>query len=162
MTVTYDQIRDFLYKEVRLLDDRDFDAWLELYSPDVVVWMPSWDDDGTLVSDPQREVSLMYYPRRDGLEDRVFRINTEKSTASAPPPRTSHNISNIEILRQDDSTADVRFNWVTYSYRYQKTDQYFGTSYYKLEKSSDGVRIKDKTVILKNDCIRQVLDIYHV
>jgi benzoate/toluate 1,2-dioxygenase beta subunit len=31
--------------------------------------MPAWDDDGTLVTDPQREISLIWYGNRGGLED---------------------------------------------------------------------------------------------
>ena len=69
--------------------------------------MPSWDDDDKLVTDPQTEISLIYYDNRGGLEDRVFRIKTERSSAtSLPEPRTSHNISNVEILAQSD--GDVR------------------------------------------------------
>ncbi len=86
-----------------LLDDKEWDAWLALYAPDAQFWMPSWDDDDKLVSDPAREVSLIYYAHKGGLEDRVFRIRTERSSAtSLPEPRTSHNISNVEIIEQDD------------------------------------------------------------
>ena len=64
--------------------------------------MPSWDDDDKLVTDPQTEISLIWYAHRGGLEDRVFRIRTERSSAtSLPEPRTSHNISNVEILEQN-------------------------------------------------------------
>jgi benzoate/toluate 1,2-dioxygenase reductase subunit len=65
--------------------------------------MPAWDDNDRIVEDPQAEISLIYYAKRSGLEDRVFRIKTERSSASTPEPRTSHNISNVEILSQDDS-----------------------------------------------------------
>ncbi len=88
--------------------------------------MPSWDDDDQLVEDPQQHVSLIYYPNRDGLEDRVFRIKTERSGASTPEPRTSHNISNIEIVEERDGEIDLRFNWHTLSHRYKKTDSFFG------------------------------------
>ena len=68
----------------------------------VEFWMPAWDDDDTLVTDPQREISLIYYNNRGGLEDRVFRIKTDRSSAtSLPEPRTSHNISNVEIVESD-------------------------------------------------------------
>jgi hypothetical protein len=74
----------FLYRESRLLDDEQWDEWLECYHPDAQFWMPSWDDDDQLVTDPQREISLIYYPTRQGLEDRVFRIKTERSSATMP------------------------------------------------------------------------------
>ena len=51
----------------------------------------------------RREISLIYYGIKQGLEDRVFRIRTERSSAtSLPEPRTSHNITNVEILEQSD------------------------------------------------------------
>ena len=33
-------IRNFYYQEADLLDDRDFDAWLDLFTDDVRYWMP--------------------------------------------------------------------------------------------------------------------------
>ena len=137
-TVSYESLLAFLHREARLLDDKQWDEWLKLYAPDVEFWMPAWDDDGTLVTDPQREISLIYYGNRGGLEDRVFRIKTERSSAtSLPEPRTSHNISNVEVLEQQDGVCTLRFNWFTLNYRYKITDTYFGTSFYTLDTSGE-------------------------
>jgi benzoate/toluate 1,2-dioxygenase beta subunit len=156
-------IRQFLYQEARLLDDKDWDAWLGCYATDAVFWMPSWDDDEALTEDPQTEISLIYYGHRGGLEDRVFRIKTDRSSAtSLPEPRTSHNISNVEIIDQSDTTCRLRFNWVTYSFRYKTVDTYFGTSFYTLDTSGAQPLIKHKKVVLKNDYIHHVVDIYHL
>jgi benzoate/toluate 1,2-dioxygenase beta subunit len=162
MSFNQDEVRDFLYSEARLLDDRDWDSWLDLYAKDAEFWMPSWDDDGQLTRDPQSEVSLMYYPRRDGLEDRIFRIRTEKSTSSTPDHRTSHNITNIEILSEDETDCTVRFNWITYTMRYKIVDQYFGTSIYQIIRENGKLQIKKKKVILKSDYIHHVIDVYHI
>lgn len=157
-----EQVLDFLYREARLLDDRQWDEWLACYSPGAIFWMPAWDDDDQLVDDPQRDVSLIYYPNRDGLEDRVFRIKTERSGASMPEPRTNHAISNVEILETRNGAVDVRFNWHTLSHRYKETLSFFGTSFYTLDISGDAPVITNKKVVLKNDYIRQVIDVYHV
>jgi benzoate/toluate 1,2-dioxygenase beta subunit len=162
MTVTYQRIVDFLYREARLLDDRQWDEWLTCYAPEAIYWMPAWDDDDQLTEDPQSEISLIYYPNREGLEDRVFRIRTERSSASMPEPRTSHHVANVEILRESEGSVDVRFNWHTLSHRYKETQTFFGTSFYTLDSNGDDLRILNKKVILKNDYIRQVIDIYHV
>lgn len=162
MSLSYETIRDFLFAEARFLDDKKYDDWLECYSKDAEFWVPSWDDDGALVTDPQREISLMYYAHRDGLEDRVFRIRTEKSTASTPTHRTSHNLSNIEIVEQTESGAVVRFNWVTLSQRYNATSTYFGCSFYTLKTEEGKLKIAKKKVILKSDYIHHVIDIYHI
>lgn len=163
MAISVHDVEQFLYREARLLDDRDFEGWLTCYAPDAEFWMPAWDDDDTLSADPQREISLIWYSNRGGLEDRVFRIRTERSSAtSIPEPRTGHNITNVEIVEQDGDTCRVRFNWFTCYYRYQTVDTYFGTSHYTLDTSGDQPLIKKKTVTLKNDYIHHVVDVYHV
>ncbi|MCY0966118.1 benzoate 1,2-dioxygenase small subunit [Parathalassolituus penaei] len=164
MRFEYQDILDFLYSESRALDDKQWDQWLQHYAVDAEFWMPSWDDSGELVTNPQREVSLMYYRRRDGLEDRVFRIKTERSSASSlPEPRTSHNLSNIEIVEEQGDTCQVRYNWCTHSIRYQTVDSYFGTTFVTLRRdASGGLQITRKKVVLKNDYIHHVIDVYHV
>src|SRR6266436_3052967 len=90
--LSLEDLRQFLYREARFLDDKE------------------------LVTDPQTEISLIWYGNKGGLEDRVFRIGTERSSAtSLPEPRTSHNISNVEILEQAGGVCRLRFNWVTLS-----------------------------------------------
>jgi benzoate/toluate 1,2-dioxygenase subunit beta len=164
MAITIEQVRAFLYREARHLDDRQWDDWLTCYAPDAVFWMPAWDDDGELTRDPEREISLIYYGNKGGLEDRVFRIKTERSSASTPEPRTSHNIANVEIVSNDADArcCTVRFNWQTLSYRYKTTDVYFGASEYVLDTSGETPVIKHKLVTLKNDYIHHVIDVYHI
>lgn len=162
MSLTYDRLLAFLYREARLLDDRQWDEWLACYAAHAFFWMPAWDDDDRLVEDPQREISLIYYPDRDGLEDRVFRIKTERSGASMPEPRTNHAVSNVEILGETDEHMQVRFNWHTLSHRYNETLSFFGTSFYTIDVTGVQPLITHKKVVLKNDYIRQVIDVYHV
>jgi benzoate/toluate 1,2-dioxygenase subunit beta len=158
----YNKIQSFLYAEARALDDKEFDEWVEFYHPDCPFYMPSWDDEDQLTSNHESELSLIYYANRGGIEDRVFRIKTERSSASMPEPRTSHNVQNIEVLEDDGTNINLRFNWTTHSYRYRKIDVFFGTSFYALVRNGDSFLITNKKVILKNDVIRQVLDVYHI
>lgn len=167
MTVTLEtlscaDICAFLYREARLLDDREFDTWLECYADDVEYWMPAWTDDDALTTDPQTEISLIYYANRKGLEDRVYRLNTERSSASTPEARTSHFIANVEVLETRAGAIDLRYNWHTLSHRYQQTQQFFGTTFLTLDISGEVPKILKKKIILKDDYIHQVIDIYHV
>ncbi|PKP67926.1 MAG: benzene 1,2-dioxygenase, partial [Alphaproteobacteria bacterium HGW-Alphaproteobacteria-5] len=66
-------VQRFLGREALCLDERKWDDWLALYREDAEYWLPAWDDDGELTVDPQREISLIYYPNRAGLEDRIYR-----------------------------------------------------------------------------------------
>lgn len=162
MSISYEAICAFLYREARLLDDREWDEWLTCYAPDVTYWMPAWDDDDEITTDPQSEISLIYYPSRDGLEDRVFRIKTERSGASTPEPRTSHSVTNVEIVEVRGDEVDVRYNFHTLNHRYKVTDQFFGAMFVTLRKDGDNLLIANKKIVLKSDYIRQVIDIYHI
>ena len=160
--ITQNMIEQFLYREARYLDDREFEKWLECYADDVVYWMPAWDDDDRLVENPQRDISLIYYANKGGLEDRVFRIRTERSSAtSLPEPRTSHNISNVEVIERRGDLVDVRFNWHPMYFRYHTVAPYYGPSFYTVDFSGESPLIRRKTVVLKNDYIHHVVDVYH-
>ena len=161
--ITRPMLEDFLYSEARCLDDKEWDGWLAHYAKEAVFWMPAWDDDDRLIENPQTEISLIYYGTKQGLEDRVFRIRTERSSAtSLPEPRTSHNISNVEILEKGERFVKFRFNWFTLNFRYKTVDTYFGCSFYTIDTSKPQLKITDKKVVLKNDYIHHVIDIYHI
>ncbi|MFF1387476.1 benzoate 1,2-dioxygenase small subunit [Rhodococcus erythropolis] len=160
--VALETVQQFLYREARYLDDREFEKWIECYHPDSEYWMPAWADDGELTTDPAAEISLIYYPNRGGIEDRVFRIRTDRSSAtSLPEPRTGHNITNVEVIEERGFVVDVRFNWFTLYFRYNTVDTYFGTSHYTIDFSGEQPLIMKKKVVLKNDYIHHVVDIYH-
>lgn len=162
MSISYENVCAFLYREARHLDERDWDNWLAMYAENATYWVPSWDDDGELTTDPQSEISLIWYGRRAGLEDRIFRIRTERSSATIPDTRTSHHLANIEIVEQGNSICKLRFNWHTMSIRYNHTDHFCGTSFYTLDTTGANPVIKEKKVILKTDYIRHVVDVYHL
>ena len=112
MTITIElalQINQLIQSEGQLLDDRNWDQWLSLYEPGCEYWVPMWDDDGEPTTDPQREMSLIYYQSRSGLEDRVFRIKTGKSTASMPLFRTVH-IRTSAICKREGDMICAQFN----------------------------------------------------
>src|SRR6201982_1835982 len=107
-TLSVEDVRQFLYREARLLDDKEWESGLALYAQNAEYWVPSWDDDDQLVTDPQTQISLIWYGHKGGLEDRVFRIRTGRSSAtSMPQARRSHNISNVEILAQGGGRSMV-------------------------------------------------------
>ena len=160
--LSYEAIQKYLYQEARALDEHRWADWLAFYADNVEFWMPAWDDDNKVTTDPQNEVSLIYYPTKQGLEDRVFRIETDRSSASTPDTRVNHSITNIEVLAQDDRMCEVCFNWVTHSFRYDIVDVYFGTSRYKIDTTGPSPLIKSKYVVLKNDYIHHMLDVYHI
>ena len=164
-----ESILDLLYLEGELLDDRRWEDWFMLYAEDCEYWLPSWDSDLEYTSDPNNELSLMYYDSRIGLEDRAFRLNTGASSASTPFPRTSHMVSNVRPKMNDDGTCAVKANWVVNYFRLDEAHRFFGQYEYLLtpipihERNGMGIwKIQKKKTIVQNDRIPMVLDIYHV
>ena len=151
-----------LYEEAASLDERRWDDWLALFEPDAEYWIPAWDSEDEHTRDPRSEVSLMYYPDRTGLEDRVFRIRTGKSAASTPLPRTCHMLGNIRVDPPNGDACRVRTHWTTQLFRNREVTGYFGRADYLLARRPDGWGIRRKTTLVLNDRIDTVLDIYSV
>jgi benzoate/toluate 1,2-dioxygenase subunit beta len=145
-----------------LLDQRDWDGWLALYLEDAEYWLPCWDGEHALTSDPNTELSLIYYGSRAGLEDRVFRLRTGKSLASTPLPRTCHMTQIARITDANNGDLIAESNFTTHSFRLNQQHYFFGQQTHRLRPTEHGLKIAKRTVIVANDRIPNVLDIYSV
>ncbi len=164
MSVTPEQahrVSQLVQREGLLLDELRWDEWLSLYAPDCEYWVPMWDDDGELTRDPGRELSLIYYASRAGLEDRVYRIKSGRSSASTPRYRTAH-LRGVPVCERSGDEFVARFAWATHSFRLGKVTSYFGTRTMWLREDGDRLLIAKSHTLLANDLIDQVLDIYHL
>ena len=50
------EVQQFLYEEALLLDNKKFDDWLDLFSPDATYWVPATPGQ----EDPLYSASIMY------------------------------------------------------------------------------------------------------
>jgi len=153
---------ELLLREAEFLDEKRWDDWLDLYTEDAEFWIPAWDGEHTLTKDPNREISLIYYQSRAGLEDRIFRLRTELSLASTPLPRTVHLLTNHRFNASGDGVIEVRSNYTTHSYKHKTTKTFYGYYEHRLRLSGDRLLIARKRVIVLNDTIPTVLDLYSV
>ena len=77
--ITQNAIEQFLYREARYLDDREFEKWLDCYADDVVIWDETFIPDNQLqvedrahrVSRPDHQVSIWYLRTRDSIEEAI-------------------------------------------------------------------------------------------
>lgn len=92
---TYHSVVQFLYAESRLLDNRHFDSWVELFTDDARYIVPVRlnREDGA----DWESRSKAFDDTRQTLEIRVNRLNCEYAWAEQPPSRVRHYISNIEV-----------------------------------------------------------------
>lgn len=155
---------ELLYREASLLDRRAWRAWLDLYVEDCEFWMPAWLDEHTWTSDPSTQLSLIYYRDRHGLEDRIERIESGSSPASSPVPRTWHAISNIRFDGGDAESFHLVSNCEVLVYRPDVREEARFSSYYehRLERLDGALKIRGKKIVLVNDHIPAMLDIYSI
>lgn len=155
---------DLLYREAAYLDERRWSEWLALYAEDAEFWVPAWDDAGRPTDDPRAALSLIYYTNRASLEDRVWRIESGLSPASIPLARTCHLITNVRITDVLDTQIHLSSHWQVHIYKpdRQHSFTYYGFYEHVLRAESDTLQIAKKKVILLNDVVESVLDIYHV
>jgi 3-phenylpropionate/cinnamic acid dioxygenase small subunit len=112
------EVEQFLFREARLLDDREFDEWVDLFSDDVHYWMPTravrYERDVDKEFSRPDEVAHFDETKR-GLEERVVRIRSGMAWAEDPPSRTRHLVTNV-LVEQTDTPGEylIRANFLVY------------------------------------------------
>jgi len=142
--VLREQCRAFLDREARLLDERRFEEWLTLFTPECLYWVPGSRDG----SDPRKEVAISFDDRRQ-LEGRVYRLRTGYAWSQVPPSRTARLVSNVEVFATDrDAVRMVRSNFLISEFRAGETRVLSGWYAHRLARRVDGWRILVKQVNL--------------
>lgn len=99
MSITREDLIDFVYDEARMLDEGRFDEWLELWLEDGHYWMPlDWKQE-----DPLHVTSLMYEDMFM-LRLRVQRL-TGARTFSQKPKSRCHHVLNRPFVDEVDHEA---------------------------------------------------------
>jgi 3-phenylpropionate/cinnamic acid dioxygenase small subunit len=139
-----DRCRQLLEREARLLDERRFEDWLALFSPECLYWVPGTPGAG----DPRREVAVSFDDRRQ-LEGRVYRLRTGYAWSQVPPSRTARLVANVEVFRTAAaSTLMVRSTFLIAEFRAGETRTLSGWSCHRLAETSGGWQILVKQVNL--------------
>ena len=63
--------------------------------------------------------------------------------------------------KQEGGVCRLRFNWVTFSYRYKTLDTYFGTSFYTLDTTGPQPLITRKSCALPPSFIYRITSAAH-
>lgn len=156
------RVEQFFYQLSAHCDNKDWDAYLAMFSEDSEFHLPQWDSEHVYTTDPKKGMSLIYYPNRGGLEDRVFRLRTGKAASATPLPRTVHLVNNVRLESLENGDLQAMVNWHTLYHRLQVSEQFFGYATYRLRPVGDSWQISRKHVVLLNDTINSVLDFYHL
>jgi 3-phenylpropionate/cinnamic acid dioxygenase small subunit len=88
-----DAVTAFIYKEARLQDEHQYEAWEALWTDDGVYWVPANGAD----IDPEKEMSIIY-DNRSRISLRVRQLLTGKHHTQTPQSRLRRLVSNIELM----------------------------------------------------------------
>ena len=137
-----EEVERFLLQEARLLDERRFSAWLELFADDGVYWLPTRPDHAS----PHEALSLIYEPRAL-LAVRVARLERPDMHVQSPPSRTVHHVSAIEV---DTDGADIaaRSALIVSEWRAGESRWFAARVLHRLSRTPPGLRIALKRVDL--------------
>jgi 3-phenylpropionate/cinnamic acid dioxygenase small subunit len=139
------RVEEFLFHEARLLDEREFEAWMALFSDDGIYWIPATPGQ----QDPLGEVSIAYEDLQL-LDVRVRRLRHPENYADQPHARTRRVIGNVMLDESDSAETVVRSNFTLVEIQNDEQRMFAGEYVHRLKAAGDSFRIVQKRVNLLN------------
>lgn len=137
-------------EEARLLDDRDYPAWLALFTEDCRYWVPV----SPLQQRPGDGVAH-FHDDKQLLMARTHRLLNPRAFGAEPAPRTCHVVSGVRIERADAGEVIASSAQIMLEYRNRdgfEADQrsFGGRVTHRLRRTPEGLRIAEKRIDLIN------------
>ena len=137
----------FVKHEARLLDEKRFEEWYELFTDDAHYWVPAVHGQ----TDPKLQNSLAYEDKLL-LRLRIERLKSPLAYSQKPASRSLHVLQEPDIEKADADAGE----WLTrtpFIYTETKTDEsqrYAATAWHTLVWVQDRLRIRLKRVDILN------------
>lgn len=134
---------ELLAREAHLLDDRDYEGWLELFTDDCLYWMPvdPLAEDGTLRLN-------VFYDDKAKMRDRVSRLSSGNAYTEEPVSLTARTFSALQVEEEAGEQLVVRSNFQLVAYRSGDQRLLGGRCRHRLVREGGGLRIAEKRVSL--------------
>lgn len=150
--LAYD-IEQFLYMEARLLDERKYHEWLDLFSEDAKYWMPVM---GRRYQAASKAVAIVngrdhdedefsksgelaiFDETKASLASRISRLDTGMAWAEDPPSSTCRVVSNVEVCVRDVHELVVYSNLILYRTRAETERDFYVGRRKDVLRQSDG------------------------
>ena len=137
----------FVYREARLIDERRFDEWYDLFAEDGIYWMPLTRDQ----PDGRTHTSL-FYEDRLLLKLRITRLRNPQSFSQARPSFCQHVLQAPAIERRDDVANEyvLRTPFIYLESQLDHQQTYGCVAWHHLKQVADRLSIGLKKVELLN------------
>src|SRR5262245_48859628 len=111
------ELMQFYVREAWLLDERRFKEWLDLFTDDVLYFMPRRKN--VLRREAHREITplgdlAVIEDDRTYLEMRVARLDSGMAWGEDPPSRTRHLVGNLVAEREPSGEVRARTAFLVY------------------------------------------------
>ena len=131
-------------REARLLDEKRFDEWYELFAQDGHYWVPASPDQ----PDPINHNSLAYEDKLL-LKLRIERLKQPNAFSQKPGSRCLHVLQAPDVEKADGGFI-VRTPFMYTETRGDESQRYAATAWHTLVRSSGNLRIQLKKVEILN------------
>ena len=98
---THRAVEQFLFRQAEILDNREWESWLNLFTKDGIYWMPA-----SLEQTAGEGVPNIFYEDHYLMRTRAKRIEHPRAWSQHLTNRTSHVVSNAIVEREDPHTGD--------------------------------------------------------
>lgn len=140
-----EQVEQLLFLQSELLDNKNWQGYLDLFAPDGVYWMPVAPEQ----TDWQREASI-FAEDKLMMEVRMGRVTHPTAWSQAPMWMTNHLVGNIAIESVTPKEVVVRSRFHMMELRRDNVRHFGGTYRHTLVRSKTGLRIKMQRVDMFN------------
>jgi benzoate/toluate 1,2-dioxygenase beta subunit len=139
-------VEDFVIAEARLLDERRFWEWRDLFVEGGYYWVPLRTDQNSPDDGPS-----LFYDDRKIMETRFERLTHPRIHAQSPPHRTCHVVGSI-AAEEDPESGEylVRSAMMMTDYRLRTQRVFSGQVEHRLRSRGEGFGIVYKRVNLIN------------
>jgi 3-phenylpropionate/cinnamic acid dioxygenase small subunit len=137
----------FVVREARLLDERRFDEWYELFSEDAYYWVPLVPGQ----TDALNHNSLAYEDKLL-LQLRIERLKSPLAYSQKPASRGHHVLQAPEVEKSDPARGEylTRTAFIYTETRGDESQRYAATAWHTLVWSQERLRIRLKRVDILN------------
>jgi 3-phenylpropionate/cinnamic acid dioxygenase small subunit len=146
------ELMQFYIREAWLLDERKFEEWLDLFTDDVLYFMPRRKNVRRREAD--REVTALgdlavVEDDKRYLQMRVARLESGMAWAEDPPSRTRHLVGNLVVEPRDSGEVEAKTAFLVYRSHLETDQQIFAGSREDVLRRVDGAwKVARRTIVL--------------
>ena len=140
------EVEQFLYHQAELLDDKQWQAYIDLFASDGVYWMPVQPQQTEWEGSPS-----IFAEDRLMMEIRKGRITHPNAWSQAPMWETNHVVSQVALVAVAENQIQVRSRFHFMELRRDNVRHFGGRYQHTLVRAADGtLRIQLQRVDLFN------------